>query len=139
MYQNPSEAEISDLLKSARSIAVVGLSANPGRPSFEVARELRGFGLRIIPVNPHLSLPVLGERSYSSLLEVEEPVDIVDVFRRPQFAGDVAREAVEVGAGALWLQLGVINHPAAEHAAANGLKAVMNRCLAVDYRRFVLR
>ncbi len=96
MYENPGWAEISDILRSAHSIAVVGLSEDPGRPSFGVARELRGFGLRIIPVNPSLTSPVLGEKPYPSLIEVPKQVDIVDIFRRPEFTPEIARQAVEI-------------------------------------------
>lgn len=138
MYEHPGWAEISDILRSAHSIAVVGLSEDPGRPSFGVARELRGFGLRIIPVNPGLTSPVLGEKPYPSLIEVPGQVDIVDIFRRPEFTPEIARQAVEIGAGTLWMQLGVVNEEAAKIAADGGLTVVMDRCLAVDYRSLTL-
>lgn len=137
MHQNPSRAEIADLLRSATTIAVIGLSDDPGRPSFGVARELRGFGLRVIPVNPGLKTPILGEKPYASLSDVPDPIDIVDVFRRPEFTPDIAREAVKINAGTLWMQLGVINAEAAGIASSAGISVVMNRCLAVDYRDLI--
>ena len=127
---------IERLVREARTVAVVGLSANPGRPSFGVARYLRRSGKRIIPVNPNLStwddLP-----AYPSLADVPEPVDVVDVFRRPEHVPAIARDAVAVGAGALWLQLGVISSEGATIAAQGGLDVVMDRCLAVEHREVV--
>ncbi|HEY0447985.1 CoA-binding protein [Actinophytocola sp.] len=129
-------AVIERLVRESRTIAVVGLSDSSGRPSFGVARYLLGAGLRIFPVNPFLStwegLPV-----YASLGDVPEHVDIVDVFRRPEHVPAIAREAVEIGAGALWLQLGVISEEGASAAAAGGLDVVMDRCLAVEHREVV--
>lgn len=131
--RNPSLQEIGELLRSARNIAVVGLSEDPSRPSHDVARTMQGYGFRIFPVNPTLKGPVLGECPYASVREIEEPVDIVDVFRRSDKVAPVAEDAVATGARALWLQLGVINEEAATHAAGNGLTVVSNRCIKVDY------
>src|SRR5438874_1339275 len=100
------------VINRAHTVAVVGASPNPARPSHEVAAYLRRSGLRVIPVNPALDT-LFGEQAYPSLAEVPEPVDIVDVFRRPEHVEEIARQAVAAGAGALWLQLGVINIPAA--------------------------
>ena len=127
---------IERLVREARTIAVVGLSADPGRPSHGVARYLRRAGLRILPVNPHLS-SWEGLTAYASLADLPEPVDVVDVFRRPEYVPAIAREAVAAGAGALWLQLGVISPTAAEIAAEGGLDVVMDRCLAVEHREVV--
>jgi len=111
-------------VRSARIIAVVGLSANPRRPSNEVARHLQRQGLRIVPVNPNIT-EALGERSYPSLRDIPFPVDVVDVFRRSAAVPGVAEDAVAIGAKALWLQLGVINREGAETALHAGLDVVM--------------
>jgi len=116
------------LLRSARTIAVVGLSANPGRPSYGVARYLQRAGYRIIPVNPNVS-EVLGERAYATLSELPGPVDVVEVFRRSEFAGAIVDEAIAIGAGAVWLQDGVVDEAAAERARAAGLDIVMDDCM----------
>jgi uncharacterized protein len=127
---------IERLVRESRTVAVVGLSDNPRRPSFGVARYLRSAGLRILPVNPGLS-SWEGLPAYPALADVPEPVDIVDVFRRPEHVPAIAREAVEIGAGALWLQLGVLSSDGARIAAAGGLDVVMDRCLAVEHREVV--
>jgi predicted CoA-binding protein len=130
-WQDP--AVIDRLLHEARTVAVVGLSANPMRPSHGVARYLRRSGLTILPVNPALD-GWEGLPSYASLADIDGPVDIVDVFRTPAAALEVAEQAVAIQAGALWLQMGVINQAAAELAAAGGLDVVMDRCMAVEHR-----
>jgi len=116
------------ILRSARTIAVVGLSTNPRRPSYGVARYLQRAGYRIIPVNPNVS-EVLGERAYATLSELPGPVDVVEVFRRSEFAGAVVDEAIAIGAAAVWLQDGVIDVAAAERARAAGLDVVMDDCM----------
>ena len=123
-----------ELLRRARTIAVVGLSADPTRASFRVAAYLQRQGYRIIPVNPVLTEPVLGETPYARLSDVPVPIDIVDVFRRPDQVPPIADEAVAVRAGALWLQLGIRNDAAAAIARAAGLTVVMDRCLMVDHQ-----
>lgn len=128
---------IERLVREARTVAVVGLSANPGRPSFGVARYLRRSGLRILPVNPRLPSSWEGLPAYASLADVPEQVDIVDVFRRPEHVPAIARDAVVIGAGALWLQLGVISPEGATLASDGGLDVVMDRCLAVEHREVV--
>jgi len=127
---------IERLVREARTVAVVGLSPDPGRPSHGVARYLRRSGLRILPVNPNLTTWE-GLPAYASLADVPEPVDIVDVFRRPEHVPAIARDAVAVGAGALWLQLGVLSPEGASLAAEGGLDVVMDRCLAVEHREVV--
>jgi predicted CoA-binding protein len=129
-----NDQEIAQLLSTARTIAVVGLSGNPDRPSFGVAQYLQGRGYRIIPVNPGIE-SVLGEKSYASLSQIPEKVDIVDVFRRPEFVPALAEEAIAIGARCLWLQLGVIHEEAARKARDAGLLVVMDRCLAVERLR----
>jgi predicted CoA-binding protein len=124
--QTPDAAE--KILKSARSVAVVGLSANPRRPSHGVARYLQRAGYRIIPVNPNVA-EVLGERAYATLSELPGPVDVVEVFRRSEFAGAIVDEAIAIGARAVWLQDGVVDEAAAERARAAGLDVVMDDCM----------
>lgn len=132
MQDNPSDQEIRELLQEARNIAVVGLSDKPYRTSHAIARALQGFGYRIFPVNPNLEGTVLGERPYSSVTEIEEQIDIVNVFRRSETVMPVAEDAVAADASALWMQLGVINDEAHDHAAGHGLTVVMDRCIKVD-------
>lgn len=127
----------AELLARARRIAMVGASDNPDRPSHGVMRYLISHGYEVVPVNPNCD-EVLGQRSYASLEDaVEEtgPFDIVDVFRRPEYVADIARSAVSTGAGALWLQLGVVSWEAAAIANAAGVPVVMDRCTAIEHRR----
>jgi predicted CoA-binding protein len=135
-YQDP--AEISAIIRRARTVAIVGLSANELRPSHFVGFYLQRHGYRVIPVNPGES-EVLGERSYASLAEVPVPVDVVDVFRRPEAVPAIAREAVAIGAGALWLQFGVISPEAGEIARAGGIPVIMDRCMKIEHARYLGR
>ena len=116
------------ILRSAHTIAVVGLSANPHRPSHGVARYLQRVGYRIIPVNPNVA-EVLGERAYATLSELPGRIDVVEVFRRSEFAGAIVDEAIAIGAKAVWLQDGVMDEAAAERARAAGLDVVMDDCM----------
>lgn len=130
-----SDYNISELLARARTIAIVGMSDRPERASFAVAEFLQRHGYRIIPVNPHLRGPVLGEQPYADLRLVPHHVDIVDIFRRSEFVPEVVDAAIEIGASAIWMQVGVVHHAAAQRARAAGLDVVMDRCIAVEYRR----
>lgn len=132
MHQNPTDAEIRTLLENARTVAVVGLSDRPHRTSHAIAQALQGYGYRIVPVNPNLSGPVLGEEPYGTVGEIPHEVDIVDVFRRSSEVMPVARDAVAAGAGALWMQSGVVNEAAAAYAREHGLTVVMDRCIKVE-------
>ncbi len=125
---------VAQILRGAKTIAVVGLSSNPMRASHEVAAYLKGVGYRIIPVNPN-ETQVLGEKAYARLEDVPEPVDIVDVFRKSEDVRPVAESAAKIGAKVLWLQLGVENWEAAEKARAAGLVVVENACLLVEHKR----
>ena len=125
------QADIDDIFEMKR-IAVVGLSSDPSRPSYDVARYLQRQGYTIIPVNPK-ETEVLGEKSYPTLSDIPEPPDVVDIFRRPEYVGEIVDEAIRVGAKAVWLQLGVINEEAARKAREAGLLVVMDRCMKIEH------
>lgn len=129
-HHNPPDDALRELLTRATTVAMVGASSNPGRPSNGIMRKLQSAGYRVIPVNPN-ETSVLGERAYASLADVPEHIDIVDVFRRAEFTPAIADEAVKVGAKALWLQSGVVNEDAAVKAEAGGLMVVMDACIGV--------
>lgn len=133
-FTNPSDDVIRDVLAAPKTIAVVGCSGNPARDSHDIARLLQRRGHRVIPVNPTESR-VLGERCWPTLRDVPEPVDVVDVFRRPEFVADIARDTIAIGARVLWLQLGVIDVRAALEAQRAGLTVVMDRCPKIEYAR----
>lgn len=128
---------LRSILESTRTIAVVGLSDKPDRDSYRVAEYLQGHGYRIIPVNPTVAA-VLGERSYASVADISEPVDGVDIFRKPEAVGPVVEEAIAASARVVWMQLGIVNEPAAAAARAAGLQVVMDRCMKVEHRRLMV-
>lgn len=131
-----NDADIKTLLETARTIALVGASDRPDRPSYRVMATLQRHGYRVIPVNPQITGEHLhGEFVFRELAQIGEPIDIVDIFRRPQAAGEAVDEAIAVRAKAVWLQLGVVNHDAAARAEAAGLTVVMDRCPAIDLPR----
>lgn len=125
---------MQSILRDSHTIAVVGLSADTQRPSHEVAQYLQEHGFRIVPVNPQYT-EVLGETCYPDLPSIPFPVDLVDVFRKPQDCVPIARDAVAIGARALWLQLGVSNEEAQRIAAAAGLTVVADRCVKIEHAR----
>lgn len=131
-----STPSIADLLKTSRTIAVVGLSSKPWRPSYGVAEYMQRCGYRIIPVNPR-EQEVLGEKAYSSLEEIPERVDIVNVFRRSEFVPEIVEAAIQVGARAVWLQEGIVHEQAAERARQAGLIVIQDRCLLKEHRRWL--
>ena len=120
------------VLRNSHTIAVVGLSAEPDRPSYRVAKYLQAHGYRIVPVNPKHP-EILGEKSYPDLASIPFAVDMVDVFRKAQDCVSVAQQAVAIGAKVLWLQLGVVNDEAQQVAQAAGLTVVMDRCVKIDH------
>jgi uncharacterized protein len=126
--------QISEILASARTIAVVGLSHKRYRPSHGVAEYLKRAGFRIIPVNPRES-EVLGERSYPDLDSVAEAIDIVDIFRRSEFVPEIVEAAIRKGAKLIWMQEGVVHEQAARRAQEAGIAVVMDRCILKDHRR----
>lgn len=125
---------IEQILKESKTIAVVGLSSDPMKPSFGIAEALQSHGYKIIPVNPK-EPEILGEKAYPTLKDIPVPVDIVNVFRRPEHTPEVATEAVAIGAKALWLQSGISNDEAERIATAGGLDVVMDHCIMVEHRK----
>jgi uncharacterized protein len=125
---------IKRILDECKTIAVVGLSSNPIRPSYGVARYMQQHGYRIIPINPN-ETEVLGERAYASLADAAEMFDLVDIFRRSEEAGEHVDEAIRLGARAVWLQEGVIDEDAATRALEAGLMVVMDRCILKEHMR----
>lgn len=130
----PGDDALRSLFKETRAIAVVGLSSKAHRHSHAVAEYLQHEGYRILPVNPK-EMEVLDERAYPSLLDVPDPIDVVDVFRRAEHTPEVARQAVQVGAKALWLQLGIVNEEARRIAEEGGLSVIMGRCMMTEHDR----
>jgi len=124
------------ILKEAKTIAVVGLSAKWVRPSNFAAKYLKDRGYKIIPVNPTYD-EILGEKSYPSLLDIPEKVDVVDIFRKPEEAPAIVEDAIKIGAKVVWMQIGVINPGAAERAEEAGLQVIMNRCMKIEHARLI--
>jgi len=133
MTTSVSSDPIADVLRSARTVAVVGLSDNPLRPSHGVAAYLQAQGYRIIPVNPNIS-EALGEPAYPSLLDVPEKIDIVDIFRRSEFVEEVVDHAIQLKISAVWMQEEVIHEAAASKARQAGIFVVMDRCILLEHR-----
>jgi uncharacterized protein len=130
----PSADPIFDILTKYKTIAVVGLSSNPARPSYGVTEYMQGSGYQIIPVNPN-ETDVLGEPSYGSLAEVPQKIEIVDIFRRPEEVPPVVEAAIRAGAKVIWMQQGIANQAAAERARAAGLTVVMDACILIEHKR----
>lgn len=130
---SPVTDEIGAILNRARTIAVVGLSADAGRDSHRVSAYMQRQGYRIIPLNPNVS-EVLGKKAYASLREVPERVDIVNIFRRPEAIPAIVDDAVAIGAGAVWMQLG-LSHPSSDKARAAGIPVIMDKCIMVEHRQ----
>jgi uncharacterized protein len=127
-----------NLLRSAKTIAVVGLSNRRSRPSYGVSEYMQSSGYRIIPVNPN-ETEILGEKSWASLEEIPEHVDIVDIFRRPECVPEIVDSAIRIGAKGIWMQEGVVNDEAAGKARAAGLEVVMDRCILKEHRKMLFR
>jgi uncharacterized protein len=133
------DEDIADLLANARTIAMVGASDRPDRPSNRVMKFLQDQGYRVIPVNPQITGEhIHGEYVWRELAQIGEPIDIVDIFRRPMAAGDAVDQAIAISAKAVWMQIGVINEDAAGRAEASGLKVVMDRCPKIEIPRLGL-
>jgi uncharacterized protein len=132
------EDEVRAILSAYRTIAVVGLSPNPDRPSHEVSAYMQEMGYRIIPVNPNAPA-VLGEVAYRSLRDIPQPVEIVDIFRRPEHVPAIVDDAIAIGAKVIWMQLGISDEASAARALAAGLAVVMNRCIATTHHALQAR
>lgn len=133
MASLPQSDPIGELLRQAKIIAVVGLSCNPLRPSHGVSAYMQSHGYRIIPVNPNIK-ECLGEKAYASLLEVPEKIDIVNIFRRPEFVAAIVSQAMQLKVPAIWMQEDVIDEKAAEKARQAGVFVVMDRCILKEHR-----
>jgi uncharacterized protein len=131
-HANPSDPELKELLTNATTIAIVGASSDPDKASYGIMQKLLRAGYNIVPINPK-ETEILGQRSYPSLIDVPEPIDIVDVFRRPEDTPAIADDAVTIGAKALWLQTGIASEEAAERAKAGGLTVVMDTCIGATH------
>ena len=129
----PQSDPIADVLRRSKTLAVVGLSCNPLRPSHGVAAYMQSHGYRIIPVNPHIE-ECLGQEAYASLLDVPERIDIVDIFRRSEFVGEIVDQAIQLKVPAIWMQEGVIDEKAAEKARKAGIFVVMDHCILKEHR-----
>jgi predicted CoA-binding protein len=138
MHSNPSDDELKKILADAHTIAMVGASSNPDRPSYGIMQHLQTVGYRVIPVNPR-ETEVLGEKAYGSLADIPVSVDVVDVFRRPEDTPGIADEAVQIGAKTLWLQQGIANQDAANRAKAGGLHVVMDACISATHSMLGIR
>jgi hypothetical protein len=137
MFENPTAQEICALLKRSKTIAVVGLSPQPARPSYGVAKAMQGFGFRIIPVRP-LVAEVLGEKAYATLAAVPHSIDLVDVFRAAEHVDAMVDECIALKIPAIWIQQGIVNEAAALRARAAGMTVVMDRCIYRDYVEFCI-
>jgi uncharacterized protein len=132
----PEAERITDLLKNSKTIAVVGLTDNPLRPSFGVSSYMQSQGYHIIPVNPNVR-DSLGEKAYASLLDVPEKIDIVNIFRRPEAVPDIVEQAIQLKVPAIWMQEGVVHEEAAEKARKAGIFVVMDLCILKEHRRYL--
>lgn len=130
--KNPSNETIGNILKEAKTIAVVGLSDNPERTSYQVSKAMQDSGYRIIPVNPKVD-EVLGEKAYPSLLDIDEKIDIINVFRRSEFLSDIAKEAIQTDSKVFWAQQGVMNEEAYEILKENDFTVIMDVCIKVAH------
>jgi predicted CoA-binding protein len=134
-FENPGVDERCALLKRVKTIAVVGLSPNPARPSYGVSQAMQGFGYTIVPVHPS-AREVLGARTYHRLGDVLVSIDLVNVFRRAEFIDGVVDDCLRLGLKSIWIQEGIVNEPAALRARAGGMMVVMDCCIYSDYRRY---
>jgi len=135
-FKNPSPEELKALLQRIKTIAVVGLSPKPDRPSFGVSQAMQRFGYRIVPVRPALD-SALGEKAYAKLADIPFPVDLVNVFREAAAIPGVVEEALAINAPAIWIQEGIVHDAGAEKARTAGLTVVMDRCIYKDYMRYM--
>jgi predicted CoA-binding protein len=129
---SPAPEEIAGILKKYRVVAVVGLSTDPDKPSYQVAQYLKEHGYRIVPVNPACS-EILGEKCYASLKDIPFPIEVVDIFRKVEAIPPIVEEAIAVGAKVVWLQLGLVDMESARKARESGLQVVMDHCMKIEH------
>ena len=129
--QNPSNEELKKILEEAKTIAVVGLSANPERTSYQISEAMQKAGYKIIPVNPKIEGTVLGEQAYPSLLDVKEKIDIINVFRRPEYLPEIAKEAAQTDCRVFWAQQGIVNEEAYHYLKERDFTVIMDLCIKV--------
>lgn len=129
--QNPSNEELKKILEEAKTIAVVGLSANPERTSYQISEAMQKAGYKIIPVNPTIDGKVLGEQAYPSLLDVKEKIDIINVFRRPEYLPEIAKEAAQTDCRVFWAQQGIVNEEAYHYLKERDFTVIMDLCIKV--------
>jgi predicted CoA-binding protein len=137
MFENPGPDQRCALLKQVRTIAVIGLSPKPERPSHRVAKAMQRFGFKIIPVRPAVT-KVLGEKAYPTLADVTDKIDLVNVFRAAGYIDGIVDDCLQLGLKHLWIQSGIVNESAAMRARENGITVVMDRCIMVDYSSYCL-
>ena len=130
-------ARVKKIYDSTKTIAIVGLSDKPERPSHQVASYLQSRGFKIIPVNPNI-LQVLGEKSYTSLLDISEEVDVVDIFRRREYVPEIVDQAIKIGAKTIWMQEGIIDEQSAEKAREKGIEVIQNMCMMKTHQKLKL-
>lgn len=130
--QNPSNEEVKAILQEAKTIAVVGLSDKPDRTSYEVSEAMQKAGYKIIPVNPSVD-SVLGEKAYASLLDIKEEIDIINVFRRPEFLPEIAKEAAQTSCNVFWAQQGIVNEEAYNYLKERDFTVIMDLCIKVAH------
>jgi len=135
-WQNPDDEMFTKLLRNAKTIAVYGCSPKPDRTSHQITAFLIEKGYEVYPVHPKAET-ILGRKCYAKLADIPVHIDIVDVFRKAEFTEEVAKQAVEIGAGAFWLQLGIVNEKSWQIANEGGVMAIMDRCIAIDHRRLI--
>lgn len=131
-----SDKKIKEILEKSKTIAVVGCSRNPEKPAYQIPKFMQLHGYKIIPVNPFAD-KILGEKSYKSISEIKERVDIVNIFRPSEDALEVVREAIKIQPKVIWMQLSIINKEAAKIAEQNGIDVVMDKCLKIEYKRLI--
>ena len=134
-FENPNAEARCALLKRVKTIAVVGLSPNPGRPSYGVSQSMQGFGYTIIPVHP-AAREILGAKAYPRLADIPNPIDLVNVFRRTEHLDGIVDECLKLGLKNIWIQEGIVNEPAALKALQGGMNVVIARCIYRDYRQY---
>lgn len=135
-WENPSDSEIKSILDEAKTIAVVGLSANEEKTAYQIAKIMQDKGYKIIPVNPTVDR-VLGEKAYPSLTDIDVPFDIIDVFRRPEYLPQIAKEAAKTNCRVFWAQLGISNQEAYDYLKKHDFTVIMDKCIKVEHSKLI--